>query len=156
MVEKCAAMELSAGNHVVYVEGFQAGGGVGMEALYSGPDTNGKKVYIRSGSPTKPGQYYGDCDPTQQLKDPLSFTICVFRSSVGMSTIPAIGQANTGFNRLYYVGTGQIPTVNLNSLDDFRKAVQYTPPSNYAWAIFGQLVIGITGKYTLCITSDDG
>ena len=41
MVKKCGTKTLAAGDHVVYVEGFQAGGGVGMTVRYSGPDTGG-------------------------------------------------------------------------------------------------------------------
>ena len=50
MVEKCGTTSVTAGDHVVYVEGFQAGGGVGMAVRYSGPDTGGRKVLMRSGA----------------------------------------------------------------------------------------------------------
>ena len=50
MVEKCADKDLASGSHVVYIEGFQAGGGVGMVATYSGPDTGFRKILIRSAS----------------------------------------------------------------------------------------------------------
>jgi hypothetical protein len=53
MVEKCSDSQLEAGQHTVYVEGFQNRGGVGMEIKYMGPDTvvDGKaqKVFMRSG-----------------------------------------------------------------------------------------------------------
>ena len=53
MLEKCGTASLAAGDHPVYVEGFQAGGGAGMVVRYSGPDTGGEKVLLRSG--TSPG-----------------------------------------------------------------------------------------------------
>ena len=49
MVKKCGTKTVAAGDHVVYVEGFQAGGGVGMVLTYSGPDTKGKEILLRSG-----------------------------------------------------------------------------------------------------------
>ncbi len=53
MVEKCSDSQLEAGQHTVYVEGFQNRGGVGMEIKYMGPDTvvDGKaqKIFMRSG-----------------------------------------------------------------------------------------------------------
>lgn len=49
MVERCGSRDLTSGSHVVYIEGFQAGGGVGMVARYSGPDTGGAKVLMKSG-----------------------------------------------------------------------------------------------------------
>jgi hypothetical protein len=147
-----------AGPHVVYLEGFQAGGGVGMELTYSGPDTGGSKVFMRSGvrssSSATPSQYYSKCTPTDG--DQPYFTVCMFRSEVGLSQIPSIGQSDTGTNRLYYVGKGHLPVVNFDNLEQIRKAVPNTPDVNYAWAIYGQLVIGAGGSYNLCITSDDG
>ena len=49
MEEKCREAELSSGSHIALIEGFQAGGGVGMVATYSGPDTRGRKVLMQSG-----------------------------------------------------------------------------------------------------------
>ena len=49
MEEKCREAELSSGAHIALIEGFQAGGGVGMVATYSGPDTRGRKVLMQSG-----------------------------------------------------------------------------------------------------------
>ncbi len=50
MVEKCGGIDLTSGPHVVYIEGFQAGGGVGMVATFTGPDTGGKKKLMKSGN----------------------------------------------------------------------------------------------------------
>ena len=57
MVRQCGKRYMTAGEHPIYVEGFQSGGGVGLVATYSGPDTKGF-VLMRSGvacSPTLPG-----------------------------------------------------------------------------------------------------
>ena len=84
------------------------------------------------------------------------FTVCIFRSEVGLSRIPIINMADLGNSRLHYVGKGLLPTVNVQNLDQFRAAVPTTPSADYAWAIYGQLKIGAAGRYSLCITSDDG
>ena len=155
MVERCRDVELHSGSHIVYIEGFQAGGGVGMVATYAGPDTNGEKVLMRSGKVMKSSRYFEQCDPSAQ-QDPSQFTICVFRSNVGLGRIPRLSAANTKESHLSFVGKGRLSVINLHSLGQFRSAVQSTPEANYAWAIYGQLVIGKSGRYQLCITSDDG
>jgi hypothetical protein len=158
MVEKCGHLQLTAGNHVVYIDGFQAGGGVGMRATYSGPDTGGKVMYMLSGRlpSSSAGFYYPSCDPSQQSPDSKSFTVCMFRSEMSLGRIPSFGAADLGANRLYFVAKGQLPVVDVHSIDQFRDAVPGTPDYNYGWVIFGQLVIQQTGAYTLCIISDDG
>ena len=159
MVEKCDTRTLSAGNHIVYVEGFQAGGGVGMELQYSGPDTGGQKVFMRSGgSPitaTKAGSYFKQCDPAAAIAS-TSFTMCMFRSEVGLSQIPTLADADTGMNRLYYLGKGTMPTINLRDYNQFQSVVPNVPDANYAWVIYGSIKIVTEGSYDLCITSDDG
>lgn len=47
MLERCATRFMTAGLHSVYVTGFQAWGGVGMEIRYSGPDTGGSMTFMR-------------------------------------------------------------------------------------------------------------
>lgn len=155
MVEKCSSRDLSAGPHVLYVTGFQAGGGVGMIAKYSGPDTGNDRILIKSGYAPKNSLYFGQCDPTAQAES-TSFTLCMFRSDVGLGSIPRIGQADSGNSRLHFIGKGRLEVVNLNSLEQFRSAVPGVPGADYAWAIYGQLKIGTAGSYKLCITSDDG
>jgi hypothetical protein len=158
MLEKCGQKQLSSGSHIVYIEGFQAGGGVGMEAKYSGPDTGGKMMFMRSGVVPSGtfGKYYPSCDPTSQDADASQFTVCMFRSEVSLGRIPALGQADSGVNRLYYIGKGRVPVVDLHNVEQFRVAVRGTPDINYAWAIYGQLQVSVGGSYTLCIISDDG
>jgi hypothetical protein len=155
MVERCADKDLASGSHVVYIEGFQAGGGVGMVATYSGPDTGGEKVLMRSGKVLKIGNYYSQCDPSAQ-EDPSKFTVCIFRSSVGLGSIPKIAMADSGSGPLSFVGKGKMSVVDVRDVGRFRSAVPRTPDVNYAWAIYGQLKIGVAGRYRLCITSDDG
>ena len=155
MVEKCADKDLASGSHVVYIEGFQAGGGVGMVATYSGPDTGGEKVLMRSGKVMKASRYYSQCDPSAQ-EDPSQFTVCIFRSSVGLGSIPKIAMADSGSGPLSFVGKGRMSVGDVHDVGRFRSAVPRTPDVNYAWAIYGQLKIGVGGRYRLCITSDDG
>ncbi len=159
MVQRCGQRQLSSGPHVVYIEGFQAGGGVGMEAKYAGPDTGGQMIFMRSGTvaaAVPDRRYYPACDPDTADTESTQFTMCVFRSEVFLPKTPALGQADTGANRLYYVGKGRISVVDLHNLGQFRAVVGNTPDANYAWAIYGNLKVGAPGKYTLCITSDDG
>ena len=155
MVEKCGAIDLTSGSHVVYIEGFQAGGGVGMVATFVGPDTGGDKMLMKSGTVVKSSRYYAQCDPSLQ-QDPSQFTICMFRSKTGLGSIPKISIADSGAGPLSFVGKGRLQVIDLHNLGQFRAAVSSTPDANYAWAIYGQLKIGIAGRYTLCITSDDG
>mmetsp|Transcript_60010 Transcript_60010/g.125532 ORF Transcript_60010/g.125532 Transcript_60010/m.125532 type:complete len:163 (-) Transcript_60010:118-606(-) len=49
MIERCGTLILSSNTHVLYIAGFQAGGGVGMELRYSGPDTGGSKAFVLPG-----------------------------------------------------------------------------------------------------------
>ena len=156
--EKCAATTLSEGNHLVYVEGFQAGGGVQMSIKYSGPDTNGNKVLMKSGQSSKGksgGRYFESCDPSAGFSAS-AFTVCVFKSSKGLSTTPSVAGAGQGDSPLKYVGKGTASVVDMNSADDFRKAVSGTPNENFVWAIYGELVVSSGGSYNLCISSDDG
>ena len=155
MSEKCGSKELSSGSHIVYIEGFQAGGGVGMIARYSGPDTGDKKVLMRSGAAGTTRRYYAQCDPATQ-SDPSLFTMCMFRSEIGLDRIPKLRDADKGVRKLYFAGKGHLPVVDMHSLLAFKDYVASTPAANYAWAIYGQLKIAAEGVYSLCISSDDG
>lgn len=159
MYERCGSVTLTSGSHIVYIEGFQAGGGVGMEAFYSGLDTGNTKVFLRSGaapsSSATPSKYYSKCDPTAG-GDATGFTVCLFRSEVGLTQIPTIGNADTGINRLYYVGKGVTPYIDFRNFNQIQSVVPNIPDYHYAWAIYGTLQITNPGSYNLCITSDDG
>ena len=157
MVKKCADVELKAGMTPIYMEGFQGGGGVGMTATYLGPDTGYQEVLITSGKVSKAKLFYSDCDPTQaSAKDDSSWTLCTFRSEIGLGVIPQIALADTGVNRLYYIGKAKVPVVDLHDPLDFRSYVPATPDYNLAWVFYGNLVVKLAGAYNLCVNSDDG
>jgi hypothetical protein len=158
MVERCAQRDLPAGGQTVYVTGFQAWGGVGMEIKYSGPDTGGQMVFMRLNGPPlqAAGKYYPTCDPTAKMADERQFTMCLFRSEVFLGSMPKLGEADNGRSRLYFIGRGKVPIIDMHNLEAYRSYVPATPPVNYAWAFFGRLKIATAGTYTLCISSDDG
>ncbi len=52
--QRCRALTLTAGRYPVKVTGFQAAGGVYMQARYSGPDTGGNLVSLPSADSTVP------------------------------------------------------------------------------------------------------
>ena len=156
MVKKCGTITLSSGAHSIYLEGFQAGGGVGMKMEYSGPDTKNQVVYMPSGRVS--GPYFPLCDPTSKSPaNAAQFTICMFQSKMAgnLQSIPLIGDA-VATNQLSYVGQGSLPVVDMHTLQAFRQYVPGTPDGNYVWAIYGKLVISSAGSYNLCISSDDG
>jgi hypothetical protein len=159
MVERCGNIALTADSHVIYVTGWQAGGGVGMEVTYSGPDTGGSRKFMRSGAPpagsNPPPKYYPKCDPANGVPQK-GFFICMFRSEVWLSVTPSFNIADTGLSRVYFVGKAEVPTIDLRDYNAFRAAVPAVPDVNYAWAIYGNLPIASAGQYKLCITSDDG
>jgi hypothetical protein len=158
---------LKEGAHIVYIVGFQAGGGVYMDAKYSGPDTDNNKILMLSGVASS--RYFSKCTPASlspaagvppiQADAPVEyspFTICLFKSEVGgLSQTPRIGDA-VAFNQISYVGKGSVPIVDLHDLANFRQYVPGTPEANYVWAIYGSLRTVTPGNYNLCISSDDG
>jgi hypothetical protein len=160
MVERCDRKYFQPGLHVIYVTGFQAGGGVGMEIRYSGPDTQNNMIFMRVGvDPTavsSSGKYFEKCNPNSPMTDDSKFSICIFRSEVFLSSFPALRDADTGSNRLYFAGKGKIPVMDMHDLLAFRSYVPATPDINYAWAIYGQLKVSKQGSYEFCISSDDG
>jgi hypothetical protein len=153
MVERCASRQLSSGPHLFYLTGFQARGGVGMVAKYSGPDTGGAKVLVTAGRVSSP--FYAPCAPPGKLQESSQFSICMFSSATGLDRTPRIGDA-VASGKLLFVGKGSMPAVDMSRLETFREYVPKTPNANYAWAINGVLQIGLAGRYNLCITSDDG
>jgi hypothetical protein len=113
------------------------------------------KIPQETTSDTVVSRYYSKCNPNELPAD-TQFTVCMFRSDVGLTSIPNIPAADQGNNRLHYVGRGKAPSINFNSFEQFRSVVSGIPSADYAWAISGQLMITNAGSYTLCITSDDG
>jgi hypothetical protein len=153
MVDKCVSRFLSGGPHVVYIEGFQAGGGVGMIARYSGPDTDNERILMMSGRVSS--RYYGTCRPDYLQADSHEFSVCMFKSDSWLSVTPRIGD-NVATKLLTYVGTGTVAVLDMHDLNTFRALVPQTPNVNYVWGISGQLKIENPGTYNLCISSDDG
>ena len=153
MVKKCNPITLSSGKHSVYVEGFQAGGGVGMKISYSGPDTDMQETLMPSGRVSD--LYYPSCNPTKPTANSDQFTICMFGSATNLGTTPRIGDA-VAMDQISYIGRGELAVVDMHSLSSFRQYVPGTPEVNYVWAIYGKLVILSAGSYNLCISSDDG
>lgn len=153
MVEKCQPVVLSAGQHIVYIEGFQAGGGIGMAARYEGPDTDYSRVYLMSGRVSS--RYDSHCDPSANLQRPEKFALCMFKSDSSLSRIPRIGDL-VASKRLTYIGESKLAVVDMHDLQAFRSYVPGIPNQNYVWAIYGQLLVSIPGMYSLCISSDDG
>jgi hypothetical protein len=156
MVEKCSTQALTSGPHLIYIDGFQAGGGVVMKATYSGPDTDGSKVLMLSGRSST--RYYADCDPTKDAIQETKFTMCTFKSKSAprdLSHIPRIGD-RVATGGLRYLGKGYLSAVDMHSFAAFRGYVAKTPNRFYAWAIYGRIQIAIAGQYELCLLSDDG
>ncbi len=152
MVERCQPKFLSIGSHIIYIEGFQAGGGVGMVARYSGPDTDNERIPMMSGRVSS--RYDARCDPSAAPSSE-KFTLCMFKSIHSLSRIPRIGD-QVANQRLSFVGKSKLAVIDMHELQTFRAYVPNIPSQNYVWAIYGQLTISVTGSYSLCISSDDG
>ena len=99
--------------------------------------------------------YPDQCSPSNN-PDLSQFVMCMFRSEIGLGSIPKMRTADSGSSRLYYVGKSTVPIVDMHDLRAFRSYIPYTPGSNYAWAILGQAKITTAGSYKFCISSDDG
>ncbi len=99
--------------------------------------------------------YPEQCSPASNT-DLAQFVMCMFRSEVGLNSIPKFRTADSGTSRLYFVGKSSVPLVDLHDLRGFRSYISATPNANYAWAILGQAKITEAGAYKFCITSDDG
>jgi hypothetical protein len=117
---------------------------------------SGPRPRVEPASSVQSSPYFPQCDPTLQRADKIGFTICMFRSDIGLNKIPRVQKADVGNSRLHFIGKASLSTVNLHNLGQFRAAVSSTPSADYAWAIYGRLVIGSAGLYNMCITSDDG
>jgi hypothetical protein len=99
--------------------------------------------------------YPEQCSPASNT-DLSKFVMCMFRSEVGLNSIPKFRTADTGTSRLYFVGKSSVPVVDFHDLRGFRSYIAATPNSNYGWAILGQAKITQAGAYKFCISSDDG
>jgi hypothetical protein len=50
----------------------------------------------------------------------------------------------------------QVPNIDFDNADEFRRYIPGCPNVNFAWRAYGQLEVVTGGSYNLCITSDDG
>ena len=138
---RCSDKNLGAGVTRVSAMVFNDGGHVMITLLYSGPDTGGNMMFVRSesaelGVPEKPRRS--------------KWALRMYKSNRALRRIPDVFM-------LSKVGeaTG-IREVKLRSLNDARALVPKTPSTNYAWVFYGVVTIETAGRYTFCTTSDDG
>ena len=134
----------------------------GMGGGRRGGGRYGGQVNMESGRISS--LYYPKCDPTKVDMGAVigaPFTVCLFKSASdsGWRTRPRLGDAVAG-GSINYVSSGTTAVVDFDSDSDFGalfgSPTRLLLQSNYAWAIFGALVIETAGDYKLCITSDDG
>ena len=138
---RCAYKNLGTGVTRVSAMVFNDGGHVMITLLYSGPDTGGNMMFVRSesaslGVPAKPKTS--------------NWALRMYKSRRALARIPdtfmisKVGEA-----------TG-IREVKVTSLSQFRALVPKTPSTNYVWVYYGVVNIETAGAYTFCSTSDDG
>ena len=137
----CATKSIGAGVTRVETEVFNDGGHIMVTLLYSGPDTGGNMMFVRSESAT---------EGLPDKPEPSNWALQMFRSTRALRRIP---------DRFMLKKVGQktgIKEVKLRSLSQARQLVPQTPSSNYMWVFYGVVRIETAGKYTFCSTSDDG
>jgi len=140
---RCASRYTEKGSHSVVVEGFRHhSGSLYQSVTYSGPDTGGARLYMRSA-----GKSAGEAPA---LPPPSKWTLRMYHSPTRLNSMPNLALVT-------FVKETQVPFIDFHSLDDFRKVIgAQQPKSNYAWAFYGNLGVKIAGTYTFCTTSDDG
>lgn len=127
----CCAIDLTSGNHQIYVTGFEADVNSEVEITYSGPDTYGVRTMI-GGQP-----FFLECDPRTQLSPATAlsgFIFCVYTSdpissfdgdcepTVGIASsqfpgpcLNAIGTASKFYN--YFAGGFYVPVLGLRMVN---------------------------------------
>lgn len=84
--ERCSsAVPISAGLHVLYIEGWARLSTLSMSATYQGPDTSSLKSLIPSAQNPDPLPInisaFSECDPIEsKVVDDGVFTICAFKA----------------------------------------------------------------------------
>lgn len=137
----CGRINLDAGNHKMFIPGFQHHGGAYMRAMWQGPDTGNVLRYLRSDSSA------GFDKPEKS-----AWEMRMFKSpSWGLRNM-----ADADWRWLKFVGHATIADVNMPSDRAFRNSIPATPSRDYAWMIYGKLKIFKGGKYEFCTSSDDG
>jgi hypothetical protein len=142
--QRCADKNLGAGVVRVSAAVFNNGGHVMITLLYSGPDTGGNMMFVRSEDGMKGLPSY----VTAHEKS--NWALRVYKSSRTLSRVPDTFMLTRVGSK-----TG-IREVKMSTLSHLRKWVPSTPSSNYAWVFYGVVHIETAGKYTWCSTSDDG
>lgn len=113
------------------------------QLTYSGPDTGGLSVAVRS---------VGTRDPPAPR--PSQWLLRVYKGNSGVRYVPS--KPGKKFDR---VGEAVLPVVDLaggGGAGDFAKWVAASPKSNLVYEVFGKVRIASRGDYHLCVTSKDG
>jgi len=141
--ERCGKISLTSGDFPVIVMGFEKNGHAHMDAKYSGPDTQGKKILVPS------SQY-----PGKRLEKPRKgWEVTTFRVPGGIDKTPK------SFKDLREDGSelGRTRTQFIyDNGDDFKFDVPKKPEDHFAWEYRGIVEIKKGGKYKFCTASDDG
>jgi len=139
----CNYETLKSGNtyHII-VKMFKGGsGGSTIQAMWSGPDTQGNSMLLTSSDAVS-------AVPPPPRKS--NWALRMFSASWNLQIIPDID------NTKYLGSKTGIKMVDFSNLGQLRNLVPSTPSSNYVWVFYGSLRIEQAGKYYLCTNSDDG
>ena len=138
----CRKRELREGEHRVMADMFQGGGPTNFKLKWSGPDTGGNMVFMRSERLGK----------NPALPPPSIYKVVTYKSDKALYRIPEI----MGLEKAGQETTVQTINFRRNGDSDFRSAVKGTPDKDYVWVIWGSVYIEKPGKYLFCLTSNDG
>jgi len=114
---------------------------VALLAIVQGPDTSGQWWYLRSVDSTRP------IDDESQL----GWTLQIFRIGGNIGSTPSYFAPSTLIGE-----ASQVPTIDFDNANEFRRYIPGCPNENFAWRAYGQLEVVTGGNYNLCTTSDDG
>lgn len=136
----CRKIRLCGSDSFAIVQG---GGPTRFHLKYSGPDTYGNMVYIRSES--------GKPKSLPERSPSSNFKMRMYESSKPLRRIPS-------FDSVKLIGsTDGIPVINFrNGGRDFKNVISALPSRDYVWQIFGGSEIELAGRYLFCLTSNDG
>lgn len=140
----CKNTALVPGRHSITVEGFKGDrSSLEMKLTYSGPDTGGLAVSVRS---------VGTRDPPAPR--PSQWLLRVYQGNSGVRYVPSNPES-----KYARVGEAVLPVVDLSGgggAGDFKKWVAASPTSHLVYEVFGKLRIASAGDYYLCTESKDG
>jgi len=109
---RCGKVVLGKGLHSVKTTGFQRHGAVAMRVLYSGPDTLGRRKYLRV------------VDKKRERYGRGRWDMKVYRSKRSLRMTPS--DAELAGSRFRLIGTGTVPKVHFSRLNDFRRHIRGT------------------------------